>query len=51
MRRDALSKTLPESWAACVAGAVSEVVTVSRLRPGGSTVWHEHDKDRDGMQS
>lgn len=51
MRRDALSRMLPESWAACVAGAVSKVVTVSKLRPGGSPVWCEHERDRDGMQS
>lgn len=24
---------------------------MSRLRPGGSTVWHKQERDRDGMQS
>lgn len=46
-----MSRMLPKSWAVCVVVAVSRVVTVSRLRPGGSTVWHENERDRDGMQS
>lgn len=42
---------LPESWDACVVVAVSRVVTETRLRPGGSIVWREHEREGDGMQS
>lgn len=40
-----------ECWAVRMVVAASRVVAVSRLGPGGSTVWHKQERDRDGMQS
>lgn len=40
-----MSRVLAESGAVCLTVAVSRVVAVSRLRPGGSTVWHEQERE------